>query len=91
MQEGAWAVATCVWPACQRSASALSARLEGGDKQQVFSFWAQDTYILDSAIDQGVELPYTCKSGICGWAQVLVRMQAGAPHLVAVPCTSQVV
>ena len=27
---------------------------------------AQDTYILDAGLDAGVELPYTCRGGICG-------------------------
>ena len=26
----------------------------------------QDTYILDSGLDGGLELPYTCRGGICG-------------------------
>lgn len=29
--------------------------------------WAlQDSYILDAGLDAGVELPYTCRGGICG-------------------------
>ncbi|GAB4819380.1 hypothetical protein N2152v2_006426 [Parachlorella kessleri] len=31
--------------------------------------------MLDAAIDQGVELPYTCKSGICG--SCVVRLTEG--------------
>ena len=31
---------------------------------------AQDQYILDAGLDAGVELPYTCRGGICGWAQI---------------------
>ena len=29
-------------------------------------YFAQDTYILDAGLDAGVELPYTCRGGICG-------------------------
>jgi ferredoxin len=26
----------------------------------------QDTYILDAGLDAGLELPFTCRGGICG-------------------------
>ena len=26
----------------------------------------QDSYILDAGLDAGLELPYTCRGGICG-------------------------
>ena len=29
----------------------------------------QDTYILDAGLDNGIELPYTCRGGICGCAE----------------------
>lgn len=28
--------------------------------------YMQDTYMLDSGLDAGLELPFTCRGGICG-------------------------
>ena len=41
---------------------------------------AQDTYILDAGLDAGVELPYTCRGGICG---------CGAPLPDSIRCCLQ--
>lgn len=31
-----------------------------------YIFRLQDTYLLDSGLDAGLELPFTCRGGICG-------------------------
>ena len=36
----------------------------------------QDSYILDAGLDAGLELPYTCRGGICGWGYLLVGNEA---------------
>lgn len=33
----------------------------------------QDTYILDAGLDAGLDLPYTCRGGICGCAPCMSR------------------
>ena len=34
----------------------------------------QDTYILDAGIDAGLELPFTCRAGICGYAAAVLAV-----------------
>jgi 2Fe-2S type ferredoxin len=38
----------------------------GAKGQQVEVQAQRDTYILDSGLDAGLELPFTCRGGICG-------------------------
>lgn len=38
----------------------------GAGGQEVVVQCPEDQYILDAAIDAGLELPYTCRGGICG-------------------------
>lgn len=38
----------------------------GAGGQEVVVKCPEDQYILDAAIDAGLELPYTCRGGICG-------------------------
>lgn len=47
----------------------------GAGGQEAKIVCRKDTYILNAAIEQGVELPYTCQSGICG--SCVVRMSHG--------------
>ena len=45
----------------------------------------QDTYILEAGLQNDVELPYTCRGGICGYASSVLPMDfppkttSGAP------------
>ena len=48
----------------------------GAGGQEVVVQCPEDQYILDAAIDAGLELPYTCRGGICGAYR---RVRAGAP------------
>lgn len=43
----------------------------------------QDTYILDSGLDAGLELPFTCRGGICG--ACVGRVVAGEVDMSDVP------
>ncbi|KAK9839436.1 hypothetical protein WJX81_001882 [Elliptochloris bilobata] len=38
----------------------------GAGGQSISVECPKDTYILDAGLDAGVELPYTCRGGICG-------------------------
>jgi 2Fe-2S type ferredoxin len=38
----------------------------GADNQNVTVECPEDQYILDAGIDAGLELPFTCRGGICG-------------------------
>lgn len=38
----------------------------GANGQQVEVQAQKDTYLLDSGLDAGLELPFTCRGGICG-------------------------
>lgn len=48
------------------SGAAVNVTFLGAGGQSVVVQCPEDQYILDAAIDAGLELPYTCRGGICG-------------------------
>eukprot|EP00891_Asterochloris_glomerata_P005317 jgi/Astpho2/5317/Aster-05871 len=52
----------------QRTASEGTATITflGAEGQEMSVNCPKDQYILDAGLDSGLELPYTCRGGICG-------------------------